>query len=108
MTAPRRPRSAWLLVGSTPSRCAKVHRAGQCLSRLVAKRRWYFVLVLLRAACSSSVFSSCLSGRIRSTRRGTIAAFVELVPGREQASCDREAGRAELLLSGEPLALGGE
>jgi hypothetical protein len=57
MTAPRRPRSAWLLVGSTPSTSVKVYRAGQRLSRFLAKRRWYFVLVLLRAACSSSARS---------------------------------------------------
>jgi hypothetical protein len=43
MTAPRRPRSAWLLVGSTPSTRVKVQSAGQRLSRLVAKRRWYVV-----------------------------------------------------------------
>src|SRR6266545_8145574 len=68
MTAPRRPRSAWLLVGSTPSAPAKVQSAGQCFKRFVAKRRWYFVLVLLRAACSSRVRSSCRVGSIWSRR----------------------------------------
>src|SRR5215211_8776656 len=46
MTAPRRPRSAWLLVGSTASRWAKAHNAGQRLSRLLANKRWYSVLLV--------------------------------------------------------------
>src|SRR6266545_6631886 len=49
MTAPRRPRSAWLLVGSTPSVWVKVQSAGQRLSRFLAKSRWYLVRGLLRA-----------------------------------------------------------
>jgi len=39
---------------------------------------------------------------------GVVAFVPVLVPGREQPPCDREAGLAELLLSGEPLAVGGE
>src|SRR5438034_11386357 len=50
MTAPRRPRSAWLLVGSTPSVWANVQRAGQRLRRFLAKSRWYLVRGLFRAA----------------------------------------------------------
>src|SRR6266536_5008189 len=43
MTAPRRPRSAWLLVGSTPTMRVKVHSAGQRLSiegRRTAPAMW--------------------------------------------------------------------
>src|SRR6266511_1965120 len=39
MTAPRRARSAWLLVGSTPLTVAKVQSAGHALSRLRARPR---------------------------------------------------------------------
>src|SRR6266540_3669809 len=108
MTAQRRPRSAWLLVGSTPSRWAKVDGAGQCVSRLVAKRRWYFVLVLFARGLFERRLQLLLERADPFDQAGTIAVLRELVPGREQASCDREAGRAELLLSGEPLAVGGE
>src|SRR5712691_8075690 len=41
MTAPRRPRSAWLLVGSTASVWVKVQSAGQRLRRFLANCRWY-------------------------------------------------------------------
>lgn len=54
MTAPRRSRSAWLLVGSTSGTLVKVHSAGQPLSRCLAKVRWYLVVALLRAASSGS------------------------------------------------------
>ncbi len=39
---------------------------------------------------------------------GAIARLPVVVPGREQPSCEREAGLAELLLGGEPFAVGGE
>ena len=39
MTAPRSPRSAWLLVGCTPSIESTVQSAGQIFSRLRAKPR---------------------------------------------------------------------
>src|SRR5665647_3388412 len=73
MTAPRRPRSAWLLGGSTPGTLAKVHSAGQRLSRLLAKVRWWRLRALLRAASSSSARSSALSGPMRSPRRARSA-----------------------------------
>src|SRR6266566_4958807 len=69
MTAPRRPRSAWLLVGSTPSVWVKVESAGQRLRRFLANWRWYLVLGLLRAACSSMVRSSSWSGAVWIWRR---------------------------------------
>src|SRR6266516_4007260 len=69
MTAPRRPRSAWVLVGSTPSVWVKVQRAGQRLRRFLAKSRWYLVRGLLRAACSSRVRSFAWSGVIRAPLR---------------------------------------
>src|SRR5450756_1815714 len=69
MTAPRRPRSAWLFVGSTPGTLAKLQRAGQRLSRFFAKLRWRRLRALLRAASSSSARSSSWSGPVRSSRR---------------------------------------
>src|SRR5665648_362454 len=69
MTAPRRPRSAWLLVGSTPGTLAKLHSAGQPLSRFFAKVRWRRLRAALRAASSSSARSSSWSGPMRSSRR---------------------------------------
>src|SRR5450756_2951678 len=69
MTAPRRPRSAWLLVGSTPGTLAKVHSAGQPLSRFFAKVRWRRLRAALRAASSSSARSSSWSWPTRSSRR---------------------------------------
>src|SRR5881396_906788 len=54
MTAPRRPRSARLLVSSTPSVWVKVERAGQRLRRFLAKSRWYLVRALLRAALQAA------------------------------------------------------
>src|SRR5665647_2283997 len=69
MTAPRRPRSAWLSGGSTPGTPAKLHSAGQRLSRFFAKLRWRRLRALLRAASSSSARSSSWSGPTRSSRR---------------------------------------
>src|SRR5450830_908972 len=69
MTAPRRPRSAGLLVGSTPGTLAKLHSAGQRLSRFFAKLRWRRLRAALRAASSSSARSSSWSGPTRSSRR---------------------------------------
>src|SRR6266511_4622903 len=107
MTAPRSPRSAWLLVGSTPSRWVKVHNAGQRLSRLLANKRWYFVLVLLRAACSSSARSLSWSGAISACSRA-VAVLLVALPGGEEVAGDAEAVFAERLLFAHAFAVGGE
>src|SRR5665648_1056966 len=73
ITAPRRPRSAWLLVGSTPGTLAKLQRAGQRLSRFLAKVRWRRLRALFPAASSSSARSSSLSGSTLSSRRARSA-----------------------------------
>src|SRR5450830_992124 len=73
MTAPRRPRSAWLLVGSTPGTLAKLHRAGQRFRRFLAKLRWRRLRALFPAASSSSARSSSLSGSTLSSRRARSA-----------------------------------
>jgi hypothetical protein len=39
---------------------------------------------------------------------GAVAVAAKLLPGLEQAGGDRQSGLAEPLLSGEPLAVGGE
>src|SRR5665647_985604 len=73
MTAPRRLRSAWLLVGSTPGTLAKLHSAGQRFSRFLAKLRWRRLRAALRAASSSSARSSSWSAPRRSSRRARSA-----------------------------------
>ena len=108
MTAPRRPRSAWLLVGSTPSVWVKVQRAGQDLRRLRANWRWYLVRVLLRAACSSSARSLVWSGADPASELAAVAVLLELLPGLEEAVRDREAGAAEFVLFAHSFAVGGE
>ena len=108
MTAPRRPRSAWLLVGSTPSVWVKVQSAGQRLSRFLANWRWYLVLGLLRAACSSSVRSLCLERRDLRLEPGAVAVGLVAVPGGEEVVGDLEAVAAELFLLGHAFAVGGE
>src|SRR5665648_168261 len=107
MTAPRRPRSAWLLVGSTPGTLAKVHSAGQRFSRFLAKVRWRRLRALFPAASSSSARSSALSGSMRSPRRA-VSVPAALLPGGEQSPRDLQARGAELLLGTESLAVGGE
>src|SRR5450756_384529 len=108
MTAPRRPRSAWLLVGSTPGTPAKLHRAGQRLSRLPAKVRWR----RLRAALARRLLEQrpeLLLERADALEQAvTVSVPAELSPGPEQPPRDLKAGRAELLLGAEPLAVGGE
>src|SRR5450759_3305556 len=73
MTAPRRPRSAWLLVGSTSGTLAKLQRAGQRFRRFLAKVRWRRLRALFPAASSSSARSSSLSGSTLSSRRARSA-----------------------------------
>src|SRR5215211_7209011 len=106
MTAPRRPRSAWLLVGSTPSVWVNVQSAGQRLRRFLANCRWYLVLGLLRAACSSIVRSLFWSGAVWAWSRARI--LLVAVPGGEEVVGDPEARVAELFLLGHALAVGGE
>src|SRR6266511_1223554 len=98
MTAPRRPRSAWLLVGWTPLVWVKVQRAGQRLRRLRANWRWYLVRGLLRAACSSRVRSFCWSGAVCVCSRGPVAVGLVGVPGGEEVVCDHESCAAEVVL----------
>lgn len=74
----------------------------------MAKRRWYFVLVLLRAACSSSARSSCLRGATRSSRR----ARSPLARSSSQAANRRPAiarpRSPNSFWAASPLAVGGE
>jgi hypothetical protein len=108
MTAPRRPRSAWLLVGSTPSVWVNVHRAGHRLRRFRAKSRWYLVRGLFRAACSSRVRSFSWSGAVCPLEPGPVAVALEPLPGLEQVVRDHEAGVSEVFLFAHAFAVGGE
>src|SRR5450830_157232 len=108
MTAPRRPRSAGLLVGSTPGTLAKVQSAGQPLSRFFAKVRWRRLRALLRAASSRERPQLLLERAGALKQAGTVSVPAELSPGGEQPCGDLEAGRAEVLLGAEALVVGGE
>src|SRR5450756_2743244 len=108
MTAPRRPRSAWLLVGSTPGTLAKLHSAGQRLSRLPAKVRWRGLRAALARRLLEQRSERVLERAEALAEAGAVSVPAALVPGGEQPLRDLEAGRAELLLGAEPLAVGGE
>ena len=110
MTAPRRPRSAWLLVGSTPSVWLKVQSAGQRLSRLLGELRGgTSVRGLLRAACSSSARSFVLERRDLALGAGPGRRRAGRLSQAAKSSCAiREAGVAELLLLAHAFAVGGE
>src|SRR5450756_1784700 len=108
MTAPRRPRSAWLLVGSTPGTLAKLHSAGQRLSRFFAKVRWRRLRALLRAASSRERPELLLERADPLKQALAVSVPAELSPGGEQPLRDPKPGRAELLLGAEALAVGGE
>jgi hypothetical protein len=108
MPAPRRPRSAWLLVGSTPSVWVKVDSAGQRLSRFLANWRWYFVRGLLRAACSSSLRSFGLSRRGARLQPGAVGVGLVVVSGGEEVASDLEAVVAEPFLLGHAFAVDSE
>src|SRR5450759_5252008 len=108
MTAPRRPRSAWLLVGWTPGTPAKLHSAGQRLSRFLAKVRWRRLRALLRAASSRERPELLLERAAALAEAGAVSVPAALVPGGEQPGGNLEAGGAELLLGAEPLAVGAE
>ena len=102
MTGPRRARSAGLLVGSTPWTVAKVHSAGQTLSRLFANRRCQRVRLLLGEASSSSCRSSVWIGAISVAKPVAVVVLVLVgAPGPEHAVGELEALLAEDLLLGE-------
>src|SRR4051812_25974924 len=105
MTAPRRPRSAWLLVGSTPSVWGKVQSAGQRLRRFLANWRWYFVRALLRAACSRSSRSVVWSGAVFACSRARSPSAWEAVPGGKEVARDLHALVAEAFLFGQRFAV---
>ena len=108
MTAPRRPRSAWLLVGSTPSVWVKVHSAGQRLSRFLAKRRWYFVLALFSGGVLEQGVERVLEWDDLHLQPGTVGVGLVAVPGGEEVAGDPEAVVAEPLLLAHAFAVGGE
>jgi len=108
MTAPRRPRSAWLLVGSTPSSSLKVHSAGQILSRFLARARVCLWRARLRAWVSSSVLELALEWGDAPSERAAVTVGLELLPGAEEALRDLEPGLAELVLCGQALRVSGE
>src|SRR5664280_1078352 len=97
MTAPRRPRSAWLLVGSTPGTLAKVQRAGQPFSRFFAKLRWRRLRAALRDASSGGARAADdgLDGTARELGAEELAQkLCGVAPG--DAVPDREGGDRRL------------
>ena len=104
MTAPRRPRSAWLPVGSTPGSLAKVQSAGQPLSRFLAKVRWRRLRALLARRLLEQCAQLLLERGDTLKQAAAVSVPAELTSGGEQPCGDLKAGGAELLLGAEPLA----
>ena len=98
MTAPRRPRSAWLLVGSTPSVWVKVERAGQRLREVPRE----VAVVLGARALAGGVLEQgselCLERRGLRLQPGPVAVGLVGAPGGEEVVCDHESGAAEVVL----------
>lgn len=86
----------------------KVQSAGQRLSRFLANSRWYFVFVLLRAACSSSARSVACSGAVCACSCSRSPCCLVVVPGGEEIAGDPQALLAERLLFDHAFAVGGE
>src|SRR5262245_8492484 len=108
MTAPRRPRSARLLVGSTPSIWLKVQRAGPAFEEVARE----LSVVLGLRACARGVFEVGAELRLERRdprlKRSSLGVLLELLPRVEQVVREDEAGVSELLLFAHPFAVGGE
>src|SRR4051794_5697760 len=105
MTAPRRPRSAWLLVGSTSSVWLKVERAGQRLRRFGGE----LSVVLGLGALAGGVFGLGpelrLERRDPGLKRGSVTVLLELLPRLEQVVRDDQSGVSELSLFAHSFAV---
>src|SRR5215831_5165 len=98
MTAPRRPRSAWLLVGSTPSVWVKVQSAGQRLRRLRAKSRWYLVRGLFAGGVLEQGAELWLERRDLRLQPSPVGVGLVDVSGGEEVVCDHQSSAAEVVL----------
>src|SRR5438105_94946 len=105
MTAPRRPRSAWLLVGSTagvwvegPERRPAVEEVGGELA--VVLRPWAFPGGVFEQRAERG-----LERRDLRLEAGTIGVSLVAVPGGEEVAGDPEAVAAELFLLGHAFAV---
>src|SRR6266542_1539318 len=107
MTAPRWPRSAWLLVGSTPSVWVKLQSAGTVQEVLRE-----LPVVLGSRALASGVLEEraelVLERGGLGLETGPVAVLLVDVPGGEEVVGDLEAVVAELFLVGHAFAVGGE
>jgi hypothetical protein len=108
MTAPRRPRSAWLLVGLDAVDEGEGPQSGPEFEQVfgeqaVARGRG----VLARRPLEQRP-ELVLEWGDSLDQAGAVAVVPVRVPGGEDVRGDREAGLAELLLGAEPLAVGGE
>ncbi len=98
MTAWRKPRSARLLVGSTPSISTKVHSAGQTLSRLRARPR---VEAGLDRLAPPRFAELALQRGDLPAQSLTVAICLKVPPGFEHPLGNSQAGLAELALVGK-------
>src|SRR3954451_13327086 len=108
MTAPRRPRSAWLLVGSTPSTSTNVQSAGRELEQVVADRAGVAVARGFgRVGLEQRAQLTFEWGDPAFECRPVAVLLVDL-PGGEELFGDPQPGLAELFLCGHAFGVGGE
>src|SRR2546430_1791068 len=97
MTAPRRPRLAWLLVGSTPSVWLKVERA-PALEEVLGE----LAVVLGARAFAGGLLEQgaelCPERRDLRLQSGPVAVGLVDVPGGEEVVCDHASCAAEVVL----------
>ena len=105
MTAPRSPRSAWLLVGCTPSIVSKVHSAGQIFSRLQREAPSTAVARALAGVTGEDRFELASQLADAALELGSVAGVLKDLPGPEQLLADSQAGLAEILLGGEAVGV---
>ena len=83
MTAPRRPRSAWLLVGSTPS-VAEGPEGGQAFEEVARELGVVRGLGALAGGALQLGPKLRLERRDPGLKRGPVTVLLELLPGLEQ------------------------
>jgi hypothetical protein len=106
MIAPRGARSAWLLVGSSPRRSAKVQSAGQALSRLRASPRVYLWGGALARVAAQDRLELTAQQPNAALQLAPLAGVLVALPGPEQLRADRQARLSELALGGETFGVG--
>src|SRR3954453_5639112 len=108
MTAPRSARSAWLLVGCTSGWAAKVHSAGQILSRVAREAPALAVAGVLGGVPADDRLQFALQGADAALQLAAVAGVLVDLPGPEELVADLQAVLAELLLGAAAVGVEGE